>query len=50
MKNEIIKIEGIDIVRNEKQILSNITFRIPQGEFVYRHRKWKKLIIKSALC
>ena len=35
MKNEIIKIEGIDIVRNEKQILSNITFRIPQGEFVY---------------
>ena len=35
MKNEIIKIEGIDIVRNEKQILSNITFRIPKGEFVY---------------
>ena len=25
MKDDIIKIEGIDIVRNEKQILSNIT-------------------------
>ena len=35
MKDDIIKIEGIDIVRNEKQILSNITFKIPQGEFVY---------------
>ena len=35
MKDDIIKIEGIDIVRNEKQILCNITFKIPQGEFVY---------------
>jgi len=35
MKDDIIKIEGIDIVRNEKQILSNITFKIQQGEFVY---------------